>query len=154
MPGGRPTTYTIEMADQMCEELAQGKSLRTVCAPDERPAISTFFKWLREHPEFSKQYAQAKEEAADMMTEDILDIADDGSNDYVEVVQKNGEVKTVLNKEHVMRSRLRVDSRKWLASKLKPKKYGDKLDVEHAGSISIVFDESLKQTDSKQEKES
>jgi len=126
---GRPTTYTQEIADRICEELSLGYSIRTVCKPDGMPAISTFFKWLREHEEFSKQYARAKQESADAMAEDILDIADDGTNDWMERQGKNGETFEVVNTEVLQRSRLRVDTRKWLMAKMKPKKYGDKIDM-------------------------
>ena len=87
------------------------------------------FRWLREKPEFCEQYTRAKEESADAMAEDILDIADDGTNDYMEVLDKDGEcVGYRVNGEHVQRSRLRVESRKWLMAKMKPKKYGEKID--------------------------
>lgn len=127
-PVGRPSTYTQELADKICEELAQGQSMRTVCALDEMPAMSTVFKWLREIKGFSEQYARAKEESTDAMAEDVLDIADDGSNDWMEKQYGDAEF-WVTNGEALQRSRLRVDTRKWLMSKMKPKKYGDKIDM-------------------------
>src|SRR5690348_10848638 len=84
-PVGRPTTYTQELADAICEELALGTSMRSVSKNPDMPAMSTMFKWLREHPEFSEQYTRAKQESADAMAEDVLDIADDGTNDYMEI---------------------------------------------------------------------
>ena len=120
---GRPSTYTQEIADEICGQLAEGTSLRTICLADDMPAKSTVFKWLREQEGFSDQYARAKEESADALVEEILDIADDGSNDWMERENKDGSTTTVLNGEHVQRSRLRVDTRKWIASKLKAKKY-------------------------------
>ena len=70
----------------------------------------------------------------------IRDIADDGSNDYMEKLDKDGEVIGYsINGENIQRSRLRVDSRKWLASKLLPKKYGDKLDVNQSGNVTVVI---------------
>lgn len=125
---GRPSDYTQELADKICEELAQGKSMRTVCHSDEMPAMSTVFKWLREKEGFSEQYVKAKQEATDAMAEDILDIADDGSNDLM-TIQKGKQSYEVENKEVTNRSRLRVDTRKWLMSKMKPKKYGDRIDM-------------------------
>lgn len=137
-PVGRPSTYTKELADKICGELAQGLSLRTVCRPDEMPAVSTIFCWMRMFPEFSEQYAKAKEEAADALVEEILDIADDGTNDWMEIHDKDGgSIGYRVNGEHINRSRLRVDSRKWIASKLKAKKYGEKITQEHSGSISL-----------------
>lgn len=131
-PMGRPSDYTPELAATICGELASGKSMRTVCLAEDMPAMSTVFLWLRKHPEFSEQYAQAKAEAADALVEEMLDISDDGTNDWMEVHDKDGEcIGYKVNGEHVQRSRLRVDTRKWIASKLKPKKYGDKLDMNH-----------------------
>lgn len=126
---GRPTTYTQELADRICEGITLGYSIRTVLHEDGMPAISTFYRWLREHPEFQKQYAYATEERTEAMSEDILDIADNGTNDWMEVTRKDGSTYEVPNNEVLQRSRLRVDTRKWLMSKMKPKKYGDKLDM-------------------------
>lgn len=81
--------------------------------------------WLRKHPEFVNQYTRAKEESADAMAEDVLDIADDASNDWMEA--NDGEnLAFKLNGEHIQRSRLRIETRKWLMAKMKPKKYGDR----------------------------
>lgn len=128
-PVGRPTDYTQELADKICAQLAQGDSMRTVCVADDMPAMTTMFRWLREKPEFKQQYEKAKEEAADALAEDMLDIADDASNDWMVVHRKDDSEGWQLNGEHVQRSRLRIDTRKWIAAKLKPKKYGDKLDM-------------------------
>lgn len=131
---GRPEIYTQELADRVCQRIAEGYSMRTVCKPDDMPAMSTLFKWIREKPEFSQQYTKATEERTEAMAEDMLDIADDGSNDLM-TIQKGKEEYTVENKEVTNRSRLRVDTRKWLMSKMKPKKYGDKLDVTSDGKV-------------------
>lgn len=112
--GGRPSSYTQEMADEICAELSIGKSLRTVCAASDRPAIATIFNWFRNYPEFLAQYEKAKAESADMLIEDMQDIADNIAGD-------------------TQRDRLRVDTRKWVASKLKPKKYGEKMDLTSDG---------------------
>lgn len=130
MTAGRPTLYTVELADLICERLANGESMRSVCRDESMPAMSSVFKWLREIPQFSQQYAKAKEESADALVEDMLDIADDGTNDWMEKHDKDGEnIGWQLNGEHIQRSKLRVDVRKWAASKLKAKKYGDKIEL-------------------------
>lgn len=120
MAGGRPSSYTKELADTICEELALGKSLRTVCAGEGMPSIATVFSWMRLHEEFLKQYARAKQESADAMAEELIDISD------------------TENMDDVQRARLRIDTRKWLMAKMKPKRYGDQLDVTSAGD-KIVF---------------
>ena len=125
-PGeGAPTKYTQKLADDICELLATGMSMRTVSKQDGMPDCATMFRWLREKPEFRKQYDIAKQESTDAMAEEIQDIADDGVNDY----ETDEDGKRILVAENIQRSRLRVDTRKWLMSKMKPKKYGDKMDV-------------------------
>lgn len=131
-PVGRPTDYTPEYAEKICERIAEGMSLRSVCKADDMPAMSTVFKWLRLHKEFTEQYAHATEERTEAMVEDILDIADDGTNDLMTIVKGNAEYE-VENKEVTNRSRLRVDTRKWIMAKMKPKKYGEKLDLTSDG---------------------
>lgn len=129
-PGGRPTKYSKELTSTLCERIALGASLRTVCKADDMPGMATVFSWLREYPEFQEQYARACEERTEAMSEDILDIADDGTNDWVEMNgDENQKERYSFNGEALQRSRLRVDTRKWLMSKMKPKKYGDKLDM-------------------------
>lgn len=133
---GRPTKFTPELGLSICSHLSEGMSLRTVCGLDGMPDKSTVFRWLspsNKTPElidFRDQYARAKQEAADAMAEDLIDIADDGTNDWIEMYDKEGnQIGWKLNQEHVQRSKLRVDTRKWLMAKMKPKKYGDKLDL-------------------------
>lgn len=92
------------------------------------PACSTVFKWLNEQPAFSEQYARARETQADTIFDEILDIADDGHNDWM-LRNFGEEARYVENGEAIRRSVLRIDARKWMAGKLRPKKYGDKLDV-------------------------
>lgn len=120
MAGGRPSSYTQELADKICEELALGKSLRTVCAGEDMPSMQTVFSWFRTKPEFLEQYARAKQESSDYMAEELIDISD------------------TENMEDVQRARLRIDTRKWLMAKMKPKRYGDQIDVTSAGD-KIVF---------------
>lgn len=126
---GRPEIYSNDIADRICAEIATtSKSLRTICLSDDMPSVQTVLKWLREDKEgFSAQYTRAKEEQADYMIEEMIDIADDGSNDFMTIIGKGGQEYNVENKEVTNRSRLRVDTRKWIASKLKPKKYGERV---------------------------
>lgn len=127
---GRPTTYTEETALAICERIADGESLRTICDDPDMPARSTVFKWLGEHKAFSDQYAHARDAQADAIFDDILDIADDGRNDWMERHNDEGEkLGWRENGEALRRSQLRVDARKWMAGKLRPKKYGDKLAI-------------------------
>lgn len=135
---GRPSDFTQETVEIICHRLALGESLRTICKDDDMPASSTVFLWLANHQEFSEQYARARDAQADHYAQEIIDISDDGTNDWMErqsEAEKGAGVNTgwVLNGEHVQRSRLRIDARKWYAGKLAPKKYGEKISNEHSG---------------------
>lgn len=146
MPAGRPTHYSEELADTICERLAAGESMRSISRDEIMPSSATMFSWLRSKPEFLEQYERAKEESADALVEEMLDIADDGTNDWMEKYDKEGAcIGWQVNGEHVQRSRLRLDTRKWAASKLKPKKYGDRITQEHIGNVNItsLTDEEL-----------
>lgn len=125
---GRPTDYTEELASRICFELAQGRSLRSVCRDEGMPSGVTFFSWLRTYPEFLKQYETAKQESADAMAEDLLDIADTPVMGEIKTIRPDGSVE-IKQDEMLGHRRLQVDTRKWLMSKMKPKKYGEKLDM-------------------------
>ena len=133
---------TDEVRETVLRGLAEGKSLRTACA---ELGISHWMwnRALSAEPELAHQYAHAKEVGLDAMAEEILEISDDGTNDWMERTGKAGEVVGYqVNGEHVQRSKLRVDSRKWLLSKMAPKKYGDKVQQEISGGdkpVSITF---------------
>jgi len=120
----KPSTYNTEMADIICERIAEGQSMRTISKAEDTPCLSTMFQWIRENPEFRISYEKAKEQQADALAEEILDIADDGSNDWMESNNPNNPG-WQQNGECIQRSKVRIDTRKWLAGKLRPKKYGD-----------------------------
>ena len=141
MPAGRPTDYSLEITDLICERLASGESMRAISRDEDMPCMSTLFLWLRTHEEFSEQYAKAKEESADALVEDMLDIADNQVSQPLlvngEPVEIDGKLIEVRDGPAVQHAKLRVDTRKWAASKLKPKKYGDRLETVHSGSIGL-----------------
>ena len=124
MAGGRPSDYTQELADKICFQLASGLSIRTICKADDMPSGVTVYSWLRKFPQFLKLYEIARSDQADAIAEEAFEIADDSTNDYMD---REGKIQ--LNAENVQRSRLRVDTRKWFASKIAPRKYGDKQTV-------------------------
>lgn len=144
----RPTIYTEERAAEICGYLAIGESLKKACRHKGMPSPSTVFKWLHDYQEFSERYARAKEEAADMFVEDILEIADNAKKDkipvYADELDENGKkivVGYAESKTSVQRARVQIDSRKWLAMKLKPKKYGDHLKVDTEGQIVHKYED-------------
>ena len=126
---GRPSRYTPELAAKICARLAEGETLRSICRDETMPSKTTLLRWLADerNVDFRDQYAHAREMQADALFDEALEIADDASGDWA--VDKDG--KKTLDHEHVQRSRLRVDTRKWAAGKLAPKRYGDKL--QHTG---------------------
>lgn len=129
------STYDPEIGDKICERIATSSSgLHTICKEDGMPSVATVFNWLRDNKSFLDNYTRAKDCQADFMADEILEIADDTSNDtkYTE------DGREYANSEWINRSRLRVDARKWIASKLKPKKYGDKLEVDLPNNIFKV----------------
>jgi hypothetical protein len=126
---GRPTLYTQDIANAICERLAKGESLRSICLTDGFPAPATVCGWTTQNKDFYEQYAQARANNLEMMAEDLLSISDDGADDWETRYKKDGSEYQALNRDAVERSRLMVDTRKWLLSKLRPKQYGDRLDV-------------------------
>lgn len=133
-PVGRPSDFTPEIAEYICGKIAEGKSMRSICAEDSMPSLPTVFSWMRKFPEFLKQYETAMEMRAVYYSEELMEIADDGTNDWM-LNNRPDNPGWVANGEALQRSRLRVDTRKWVASKLLPKKYGDKVGVEHSGKV-------------------
>lgn len=113
---GRPSDYTPELGAAICARIAEGESLRSICRDPEMPATSTVFLWIGKHADFSERYARAKEESADAHADRITDVAD----------------RTLAGEFEPQAARVAIDAMKWTASKLKPKRYGDKLEL--AGS--------------------
>lgn len=123
----RPTSYTDKIGTEICSRIAQGESVRNIVKDKNMPGSSTIFRWLLDerYKSFWEQYEKARNIQAELMFEELLDIADARESD-------------------VMRDRLRVDVRKWYLSKVVPKKYGDKLDVTTGGDkINVLFDDSF-----------
>lgn len=137
---GRPTLFSQELADLICERVATSTlGLARLCElHDDLPVKSTINLWRYKYPDFSTQYAQAKLYQADLLAEEILDIADDSTNDWMEAWGEDGSIGWKFNGEHVQRSRLRIDTRKFLASKLLPKQYGQYSEEEQKNRSSLV----------------
>lgn len=131
MPAGRPSDYTPEKADAICILLAEGQGLRTICASEGMPDPTTVYRWLEKNEEFRKQYARARELQAETMADEILVIA---NTPVLGVKTKtNDDGVETIEGDMIDHRRLQVDARKWLASKLAPKKYGELVKNEHSG---------------------
>lgn len=138
MAGGRHSEYTPEIGSIICDGLAAGRSLRSICSDDGMPVISTVCKWNLDNVQgFSEQYARARRMQAELLADELFSIADDGTNDVVVEEGENGKTFTRTDHDVINRSRLRVDTRKWYLSKVLPKIYGDKLDLNHSGEVAI-----------------
>lgn len=115
---GRPSIFTTELGDEICRTIAVStKSLRTLCKENNWPNANTICEWRIKNKHFGELYARAKKNQIEALVDKILLIADDTTNDYI--LGKNG--KYYVNYEHIKRVRLRIDTLKWLASKLCPR---------------------------------
>lgn len=124
--------YTKEKGDEVCALLADGLSLRKAAAQIGVTA-RTVLNWCDADPDgFATQYTQARARGYELLADEILEISDDSSRDTIET--EHGDK---VNAEVVARSRLRVDSRKWMLAKMLPKVYGDKVEHEHKGSVRV-----------------
>lgn len=146
MATGRPSIFTKELGDAICARIAEGESVRSICLDEAMPAASSIFRWLldEDKKDFWEQYSRARNIQAELMFEEILDIADDGSNDFMEI-RRGDTTYNTEDREVTNRSKLRVDARKWYLSKVLPKKFGDKVDLTSGGEAikgnTIVFKE-------------
>jgi hypothetical protein len=122
-----------EIIKKVLFEIENGLSLRKAILKLNIVSRDTFNEWLKEDKNVSDQYARSCEERADSIFEEIIEIADDSSNDFVLTDVGDGMQVERFNSEHVQRSRLRVDARKWMLGKMQSKKYGDKMDVTSGG---------------------
>lgn len=123
---GRPTNFTQETADLICERIADGESLRSICRDEDMPDRATVFRWLASREDFATKYAYAREQQADLYAESIVDISDELE---IQATYQGEEVRLDVSPTAVARNRLRVDARKWYAAKLAPKKYGDRTNM-------------------------
>lgn len=143
-PGGRPETYTKDLGLKICENIAKGQSIRTIVKSKTMPSSSTIFRWLldEDKKEFWEQYERARNIQAELLFEEILEIADT-PEEGVTVIEK--EDSTEERKGDMLgHRRLKIDARKWYLSKVLPKKFGDKTDITSDGQpISLSFDNAL-----------
>lgn len=136
---GTVVRYSPALADEICQRLAQGEGLIAICRDAHMPHESSVRQWVDENRDgFAPKYARARELQYGRMADEIAEIADDGRNDWMANI---GDAGYEINGEHITRSRLRVDARKWLLSKLLPKQFGDKVDHTLAGTDGgpVVF---------------
>lgn len=133
---GRPVKYKPEIFDKICARVSEGESLNKICKSKDFPTKITFYRWLRENEDLCNQYAIAKQDRADTYSDELVDIAD-------ELAEKG-----LLSSETINAAKVRIDARKWIASKLHPRNYGDRTALEHSGANgapSIFFNLNKKE---------
>jgi hypothetical protein len=116
--------FTPELFGAICDRIASGESLRSIVRDEDMPSKSTVMKWLKQDAELADQYARARQDQADHYVDEIIAIADDALDPQ--------------------KARLQIDTRKWVASKLLPKVYGDKVSHEHGGPDGGAIPHSVK----------
>lgn len=129
--------YTEELADIICERIANGESLKAICDEGGMPSQSMVFRWLASDEAFRERYARAREVQADALFDEILVIADTPVLGEKTKTDKDGNTE-VTTGDMIEHRRLQIDARKWMAAKLRPKKYGDKLELEHNGEVRLT----------------
>lgn len=137
---GRPSTFTAEVGDEICARLASGMPLSRICKDEGMPAIKTVYGWLRLHEGFRQQYARAREDQADTLADETIDIANTPLEGEIVTertgVDKDGkpvEDTTTVTKDMIEHRRLQVETRKWFAARMAPRKYSERLMQEHSG---------------------
>lgn len=134
---GRQSKYSEEVVDHICKRIATSSDgLHKICEDEGMPTVMTVFNWLNkdEYKAFLYKYARAREAQAELLADEIISIADESTRDTL--FTEDG--KEYSNSEWINRSRLRVDARKWKASKLYPKKFGDRMELDMPNNIIKV----------------
>lgn len=137
MGAGRPEAWTIDKRSEainiIIDRICEGESLRAILLHANRdvlPSMSLFLIWVSEDNQLKDQYARAMDIRSEVLFDEIIEIADTDNGD----LDISDDGKLIVRGEVVQRSRLKIDARKWALSKMQPKKYGDKLDIDHSSS--------------------
>lgn len=125
---GRPTLYNDDLTTIICVRMSSGMSLNKICKAEDMPHISSVFEWLIRHPEFADKYARAQTARAETLMDELVDISDEPADH---------SFRTPGDPGGVQHRKLQIDTRKWAISKMFPKKYGEKVETTHAGSVEI-----------------
>ncbi|MBX5048773.1 terminase small subunit-like protein [Rhizobium lentis] len=142
---GRPSKFSQALAERICARIADRESLRSICRDEDMPSKSTVLSWLADEDKaaFRARYALAREIMADSFVDEMVEIADNSSDDWIEKKNASGETTGWQeNGEAIRRSQLRIATRQWVAEKLRPKKYGAKVEHDHGvtGEVSQLLE--------------
>lgn len=135
---GRPSKYTEELAIEICTRLGLGESLRKICLDERMPSLASVMTWLTKKPEFLEQYTRAREIQAETQFDELIDIVDQPP-ELSHITNKDGElVEVKFDSSYVAWMKLRVDTRKWTAARMAPKKYGEQKQPEQAQDLTVI----------------
>ena len=150
----RKVVFSPALGAAICDMVAEGQALPAICRRMDMPSRAAVYNWLAsgdrnpesDHGKFTTMYARACEMRAELMAEELLDIADDSRNDYMLRLDVDGAPRIALDAENIQRSKLRTDARKWLMAKMVPWKYGEKIEHAHGGTdgAAIKYEHALK----------
>ena len=139
----RPTIPTKALRVRIFNKIADGVSVRKLCEDKRLPTRDMFYKWLREYPDFAEEYRIATELRADVLVDEMMDIADDDSLDIIIDTEADEGARVKADQIKVARAKVKIDTRKWVAARMAPRKYGNNVKVEaenkhdHSGGIDI-----------------
>ena len=135
---GRPSKYTPELVEEICERISKGEPLRQICRDEHMPGWRSVYDWQAKDPDFLARIAHARELGEEAIAQECVEIADDARNDWMEKLDKDGvAVGWQLNGDHVQRSKLRIETRLKLLAKWNPRKWGERQHVEHSGKVGL-----------------
>ena len=141
----RPSDFTQELADRICEMLADGLKLAEICRHEDMPAASTIFRWLAMHPEFERHYGMARRAYAHRLEDEIIEIADNVAADHPPTAEGSARPASYVG---IQRDKMRIEVRRWLIRRLAPRRYGkrdpyagDGTWEEGTGPIAVEFAE-------------
>ena len=118
---GRPTDYTDELADEICLRVANGRSVNSIINDKDMPSKTSIYEWLNIHSQFTDKYELALKQRADFHFDEMLGIVDD-------VMAESAEV---------AKARLQIDTRKWILSRMNPRKYGDNIQEDDGNNDNV-----------------
>ena len=142
-PIGRPSAFTQDIADKICMDLSMGETLPNILSPEGMPSGPTVWKWRRDRPEFLNDYMRAREEQTRTWADEIISLADDSSEDWQTCTKKDGSTFSKLDRDHVSRVSLQIDSRKWLMARVNRAEYGDNQKIDLTATIESKDDKEL-----------
>ena len=146
-PGSR---YSDRVARNICRRIMEGGALKRICEDPLMPSWRTVTLWLSDSrmTDFREMYYHARRVQAELLIDDIFEIANDSGNDWVETHNKKGEANGWKpDYEAIQRSRLKIDTIKWYAAKMMPRIYGEKVDVQHeiVGDLAAILKKASNQ---------